>query len=613
MLKRLPIFILALLWGGLACANTTSSAHPLQLRQGEFLISVSDTPPAENANWQTQALPDIWLNNHPSGLESGWYRFLFQMPQDSTTIQAVYLPKLDMNATFWLNGMLIGDGGRMSDPLSRNWNRPLIFPIPPAAIRSADNILHIHLRGNAYTQPALFPLFVGAEAPLRQAHERKFFLNITVNQIASALIIAVGLLMLSLWWRRKQEVAYGYFGVSALLWAVQSTNLTVRDVPFINTTAQWEIVVNGSFPIIAALLLSSLLRFIGMWRNAYQPWFLTLLLAAPLTLILVPSSHFLKATSFWHLATLAATLFSLIQTIKAALSGNREARLLVGALALILLFALHDWALHSSHLWRSPDNGPLNSGVHLLQYGAPVLFMAIGWIMTSRYLRTLDEFERLNNELDQRVRDKQAELQANYSRMQQLEMEHAVASERERIHGDLRDDVGAKLLSLVYRADNAENAELARSALQDLRDVVSQTSVSTGLAELAADWRAECDKRLTEAHIHLDWDEQGELASAPLTQPQALNLTRIVREAVSNIIRHSSAQTGFVRLRCTQDRLTLEISDNGKGCPHTHNPGRGLSNMAARAQKLGGKLAHYTPPDGGHGVQLKMPLTKTAA
>jgi signal transduction histidine kinase len=376
------------------------------------------------------------------------------------------------------------------------------------------------------------------------------------------------------------------------------------------TTAQWETLVNASFQVFAALLLASLLRFINVWKLSYRPWFLALLIAAPLTLVAVPAQNFLQVTAFWHLTTVVATAFTLMLTLKAALVGNREARLLVATLALIVLLALHDWALHSAHLWKQYVGSVLGSDITLLQYSAPLLFMVIGWIMTSRYLRTLDAFERLNSELDQRVKDKEAALEASYARMRRLEMEQAVATERERIHSDLHDDVGAKLLSLVYRAETSENAELARSALQDLRDVVSQTSESTGLEALAADWRAECDKRLSEAQIRLNWHETGNLAGVQLTQPQVLNLTRILRESISNIIRHSGARVVTTHISCTRDHFRLDISDNGKGCSPTQTNGRGLRNMAVRANKLNGSLAHFTPPGGGHGIRVTMPLNK---
>ena len=85
-----------------------------------------------------------------------------------------------------------------------------------------------------------------------------------------------------------------------------------------------------------------------------------------------------------------------------------------------------------------------------------------------------------------RVEQKHAQLQASYARMGELEKEHAVTEERERIYRDLHDDVGAKLLSLVYRAQRPEDADLARSALRDLREVVSCTGADRFSLEEAA-------------------------------------------------------------------------------------------------------------------------------
>ncbi|MDP2253276.1 MAG: histidine kinase, partial [Thiobacillus sp.] len=448
---------IALLLGWLWLAPV-AAAMPLTIAQGEFAVSASMVPPPDHAAWQEQTLPDVWQRNHAPGLEHGWYRFRFDLPPSART-QAVFLPRLGMNAAVYLNGHFIGDGGRMAEPLGRNWNRPLLFVLPGERLRTQGNTLHIHLRGNAYTQAVLFPLKVGEESALRPEHERALFFNISLSQSASLLIAFIGVLMLSLWMRRRQEIAYAYFGTAALIWAVQSTNLYLRDVPF--STAQWETFVNASFEVFAVLLLASILRFIGAWRDAFRPWILLLLIGSPLSLLLAPAEHFLLVTALWHFATLALTLFTLVMTLHTAAGGNRDARLLVAAMSLIMLLALHDWAIHSAHLFGHYAKRILGGDIFLLHYGAPILFMSIGWIMTNRYLRTLTDFERLNAELDQRVQAREAELEASYTRMRELEMERAVAGERERIHRDLHDDVGAKLLSLVYRADSAENAELA--------------------------------------------------------------------------------------------------------------------------------------------------------
>lgn len=60
-----------------------------------------------------------------------------------------------------------------------------------------------------------------------------------------------------------------------------------------------------------------------------------------------------------------------------------------------------------------------------------------------------------------------AQQQQERSASQQQSRVEAAAEERERIYADLHDDIGAKLLSLVYQAEQPAQADLARSILQE--------------------------------------------------------------------------------------------------------------------------------------------------
>jgi signal transduction histidine kinase len=583
--------------------------QPLELSRAEFVLSESAQPPGDTAAWQAQALPDRWRVSRPGEGGSGWYRLTFHHHPPAGELQAVYLPKLCLNAEVWLNGVLIGSGGRFEEPIARNWNRPLLFLIPPGLLNAGDNRLFIRLRSHAYTQASLFPPQLGPEQELRPKYERAYFLRISLNQVASLMIAAIGLLMLSFWWRRRQDTAYGYFGVSALVWSAQSTNLYIRDVPL--PTVYWEVAYNASFQIFAALLLISLLRYIKADWRPLNRLLMALLLVSPPAMALAPSGWFLSVTAGLHFLSLIAAIGTLGLLIHAAWrQRNHDARLLLAAMGLIVLFAGHDWLLHSKHLWH-PDRLPwLPGDVYLLHYSAPVVFLVIGWIMSARFISVLNEFEALNAELDQRVRDKHAQLEASYARMAELEREQAVREERERIHGDLHDDVGAKLLSLVYQAATPASAELARSALQDLRDVVSRTTAdSFELDEVLADWRAECEQRLTAAGLRLVWQQTGELAAIRLNQPQALNMLRFLREAISNVIHHAQAASVSVSCNYAQGELCMDVRDDGIGCDLDQpGRGRGLRNMAARAQRIGARLERYRVEPSGCGVSLRVPL-----
>lgn len=619
-LLRLALF--CLLFGA---AAARAEQQVITLERADFVVAPltarDAVPPPDRADWQPQALPDAWRDTHPELHTSGWYRFRFTVTPGDDPLQAVFLPKLGLNAAVWLNGVFIGDGGRFDDPISRNWNRPLLFLVPPGTLKPGGNTLHIHLRGHAYTQASLHPPKIGPDSVLRPMYEREHFLRITLNQTASLLIASVGVLMLALWLQRRQDTAYAWFAASALVWAAQSVNLYVRDVPF--TTAQWEVMINASFQVFSALLMVSLLRFAEAGGRPLIPALMLSALLGPLTMWLAPDAQAIRVSAFWHLYTLAGAAATLAFLLRAAIRWhNRDARLLVGALGVVLLLAAHDWLMHSRHLLPGGHRLLLDD-VYLLHYGAPLLFLAVGLIMTSRFVRVLNEFERLNGDLEARVRLKHAQLEQTFARVREMEMEQAVTDERERIYRDLHDDVGAKLLSLVYRAGSPSAADLARSALQDLRDVVSRSgSDFFRMDDVAADWRAECEKRLAEAAIPLDWSQYGALGEVELSQPQVLNVGRVLREAVTNVIRHAQARGVWIELGSDGERLALRVCDDGiglkggepgAGTTGSGPGGRGLRNMDARAARLGGVLLRRQAPQGGLEVLLELPLGATPA
>lgn len=185
----------------------------------------------------------------------------------------------------------------------------------------------------------------------------------------------------------------------------------------------------------------------------------------------------------------------------------------------------------------------------------------------------------------------------------------AAAQERERIHADLHDDLGARLLQLVYQAGDPAQADLARAALQDLRDVVTRSRGEAGtLAEVLSDIRREATQRLGAAGATLAWDDTDPLPEQVLEPARALHLYRIVREAISNALRHAQARRLRVRTRVRQGQLDLELTDDGEQGPPAEASGRGMRNMQARAGELQGEI-HWLPgTQGGTKVLLSVPI-----
>ena len=170
-------------------------------------------------------------------------------------------------------------------------------------------------------------------------------------------------------------------------------------------------------------------------------------------------------------------------------------------------------------------------------------------------------------------------------------VEQGRREERLRLAQDLHDDIGARLLTLMYKAQSPEMEDYVRHTLQDLKTLTRGLAASNHrLSHAAAEWKADLSHRLTAAHVELKWafvfDED-----ILLTVVHWSALTRILRELVSNAITHSQAQQLDVDFRLESDRIELAITDNGVGRnPRAWSHGLGLGGVRKRVKQLGGEV-----------------------
>ena len=193
------------------------------------------------------------------------------------------------------------------------------------------------------------------------------------------------------------------------------------------------------------------------------------------------------------------------------------------------------------------------------------------------------------------------------------EYARGVTEERTRIARDLHDDVSALLLTGLHRQDVKAVRGDVRQALGEIRTMVSSLSQqAVGLTAILADLRFETAERARAGGIECDWpiDASPHEVEPMLDYARHKALVSSVREAVSNVLRHSGAKHMTVTIRRVGGRLTVEISDDGRGLapqPGRRGSGNGLPNMRARLSAIGGECTIADLPAGCR-VHLDIPL-----
>jgi two-component system sensor histidine kinase DesK len=194
-------------------------------------------------------------------------------------------------------------------------------------------------------------------------------------------------------------------------------------------------------------------------------------------------------------------------------------------------------------------------------------------------------------------------------RYEAMSRELALVAERERVARDVHDVLGHSLTVVTVKAELAERlvdidperakAELAqvqalsRQALAEIRATVGGLRVARLDDELDSARTALAGAGI-EAHVPHD--------PAAVDPRHRIVLAWVLREAVTNVVRHSDADACWVEL----DGNRLSVRDDGRGLGDRPE-GHGIRGLRERVEAAGGHLALATGPDG-HGTVLEATL-----
>lgn len=581
----------------------------LSLSETEFLTSVATTPPTKEDGWRRVTLPHDW-GRDTIDAQQGWYRFRLRLNVPPDRLWGIYLPSVSMNAAVYLNGELLGSGGRFEDPVARNWNRPLYFWIPNGLLAPGENTIHVRLKTDPAPTGLLGAIHLGPDSEMQRAYQTRLFIKHSLSQAAIIILVVMGLFIGLLWWHRRGDSLYGWYAGAALIWATYSLNLVIQNIPV--PTAVWDWAKYTSIlwlPVFATLFNH---RFLGLQRPRLERTLVAVALAGAVALAIVPVPWLYPLGM--RVTSTTALLLGLYPVGLLLLHSWRSVRLdvllLMTSGALMIVLGTHDLLVVNSLIGRSDGM--------FLHYAAPLVLGAYGWILLRRFVTALTESETLGRDLAQRVEERTRDLAKSHEQLRALERQHVLTEERARIMRDMHDGLGGHLVAALAALERAPAGEtlLRKSleqALDELRVMIdSLEEVDGDLLTLLGMLRQRLEPRLTHAGIAVRWQVRPVPALAELNPQLALQVLRIAQEAITNIIKHARATTLTLTTEPmnTGDGCTwvqIEISDDGCGLRDTNGGGRGLQNMRQRAAAIGARLT-IEQRERGTAVVLQLPV-----
>lgn len=185
-----------------------------------------------------------------------------------------------------------------------------------------------------------------------------------------------------------------------------------------------------------------------------------------------------------------------------------------------------------------------------------------------------------------------------------------VFAERSRIALDMHDNIASQLLSALHSPEAARKDQRIRETMREMREMLrNYSSERLTLEESMAELRVETADRLAAKNIVLHW-QCGDVAPGMIGPGLHHSLRSVIREAVSNIIKHSAASQADISLILRENALILRISDDGCGFdPALKSSGSGLANFHGRLQPYAGEV-DISPSANGTTISAKIPLKK---
>jgi signal transduction histidine kinase len=194
------------------------------------------------------------------------------------------------------------------------------------------------------------------------------------------------------------------------------------------------------------------------------------------------------------------------------------------------------------------------------------------------------------------------------------------------ISRELHDEFGQILTAIgamLQRAGKLDGGNAFTDELREVREIVQSSldkvrALSQELHPVVLDeagFESALDTYLPtfekRTGIEVAYKKVGE--SRALDQRVAIQVYRVLQEALNNVARHSKSKHAGVRLTFSPDLVVLEVEDHGIGFQRSDAKGMGLISMRERAETVNGHIEFLDRGGGGALVRLTVPVSEEDA
>jgi signal transduction histidine kinase len=208
-----------------------------------------------------------------------------------------------------------------------------------------------------------------------------------------------------------------------------------------------------------------------------------------------------------------------------------------------------------------------------------------------------------------------------------LEKQQAISLERERISGDLHDDIGSGLSKIILMLE-VLHKEARLAEIKDKTRAISKESLELSknmssviwalnsrydsLDSLIAFIRKYANDYFENSPVGFKMNAPAHFPPVRLSSEQRRNIYYAVKEALHNIVKHANATLAEIWVTYTGEVLSLKVMDNGCGMPVNKNErngfGNGIIQMRKRIETMGGQF--YMENGDGTTLTFTMPVGK---